>query len=139
MIAPSSERWRAITNPSLLKKVTPQYAILSVGKNNYGHPSDSTLKLLAGRKIKTYRTDKSGTIVATSTGTNITFNTKPTVYSTKTNTATSNASKVVYITKTGKRYHLAGCSSLSRSKIKTTVREAKAKGLTPCNNCNPPK
>ena len=39
-------------------------------------------------------------------------------------------SETVYITKTGKRYHRAGCRYLSHSSIKTTVKEAKANGYT---------
>ncbi len=44
---------------------------------------------------------------------------------------------VVYITKTGSCYHNSGCSSLSRSKIQTTLQEALNKGLTPCSKCHP--
>ena len=47
-------------------------------------------------------------------------------------------SETVYITKTGKRYHRAGCRYLSHSSIKTTVTEAKANGYTPCKVCHPP-
>ena len=45
----------------------------------------------------------------------------------------------VYITRTGKRYHRAGCRYLSQSHIKTTLAEAKANGYTPCRVCNPPQ
>ena len=45
----------------------------------------------------------------------------------------------VYITRTGKRYHREGCSSLSRSKIPTTLSDAKAQGYTPCQRCSPPE
>lgn len=48
-------------------------------------------------------------------------------------------STTVYITKTGKKYHRDGCRSLSQSKIKTTLKEAKAKGYTPCKVCHPPQ
>ncbi len=47
------------------------------------------------------------------------------------------ASDIVHATKTGKRYHRAGCSSLSRSDIPMTREEAEAKGLTPCKVCKP--
>jgi competence protein ComEC len=46
-------------------------------------------------------------------------------------------SVVVYITKTGEKYHRDGCKSLSKSKIPSTVEEAKEKGLTPCAICKP--
>lgn len=124
------------TNEKLLNAIDPDFAIISVGKNNYGHPSDSTLNLLAKKKVKTYRTDKSGTIIASSTGTKITFNAKPTEIKPAKSTDSSTA---VYITKTGKKYHLSNCPYLNQSKIKTTLKDAKAKKLTPCSRCNPPK
>jgi micrococcal nuclease len=47
--------------------------------------------------------------------------------------------QTVYITKTGKKYHRATCRYLSRSKISTSLKEAKANGYGPCSVCNPPK
>ena len=44
----------------------------------------------------------------------------------------------VYITKTGKKYHTAGCRFLKSSKIPISLPEAKAKGYTPCGVCGPP-
>lgn len=45
----------------------------------------------------------------------------------------------VYITKTGHKYHRAGCRYLSRSEIAITLSQAKAEGYTPCSVCNPPQ
>jgi len=47
------------------------------------------------------------------------------------------AEKVVYITKTGKKYHRAGCRYLKRSMIPITLSEAIARGYTPCSVCKP--
>jgi micrococcal nuclease len=47
--------------------------------------------------------------------------------------------QTVYITKTGKKYHRAICRYLSRSKIPTTLKDAKANGYTACSVCNPPQ
>jgi hypothetical protein len=44
----------------------------------------------------------------------------------------------VYITKTGKCYHQAGCQYLSKSCIAVTLEEARKRGLRPCSRCNPP-
>ena len=64
-------------------------------------------------------------------------NTATVTKSTDTRAATTNnTSQKVYITKTGKCYHNAGCSSLKKSKIETTLDEAKKKGLTACKNCH---
>ena len=43
----------------------------------------------------------------------------------------------VYVTRTGKKYHLNGCSSLRRSKIPIPLTEAKQK-YDPCGRCSPP-
>ncbi|MGV2886230.1 ComEC/Rec2 family competence protein [Paenibacillus taichungensis] len=52
-----------------LKKVNPQYAVVQVGSdNNYGHPTEKTLKKLEDRKIKILRTDKNGTIIFSTDG-----------------------------------------------------------------------
>jgi type 1 fimbria pilin len=48
-------------------------------------------------------------------------------------------SVTVHITKTGKKYHQAGCSYLSKSDITVDLKTAKAKGLTPCSKCKPPE
>lgn len=61
---------------AFLKKVAPKYAIIEVGVNNtYKHPKDITLKKLQNIGAKIYRTDEDGTIIATTDGTNITFET----------------------------------------------------------------
>lgn len=41
----------------------------------------------------------------------------------------------VYITNTGKKYHTAGCGSLSKSCIPVTLKDAQGRGLTPCSRC----
>jgi competence protein ComEC len=47
--------------------------------------------------------------------------------------------QTVYVTKTGKKYHLASCRSLAKSKIPISLKDAKAKGYTPCSVCKPPQ
>ena len=42
--------------------------------------------------------------------------------------------EIVYKTKTGRKYHKAGCSYL-KSKIETTLNEAIVEGLTACSRC----
>ncbi len=61
---------------SFLKKVSPKYAIIEVGKNNsYNHPKEVTLKKLEDLGTKIYRTDEYGTIILTSDGENMSFET----------------------------------------------------------------
>lgn len=61
---------------SFLKKVSPTYAVISVGKDNsYNHPHDVIINRLENNNIKTYRTDEEGTIIAETNGTIINFST----------------------------------------------------------------
>ena len=46
--------------------------------------------------------------------------------------------EMVYVTSTGKKYHRAGCSSLSKTRIAMTLEKAK-KDYLPCKQCDPPK
>jgi competence protein ComEC len=47
--------------------------------------------------------------------------------------------QTVYITKTGKKYHRVGCRYLSKSRIATSLKDAKANGYTACSVCKPPQ
>jgi micrococcal nuclease len=44
----------------------------------------------------------------------------------------------VYITETGKKYHLDGCRYLERSRIPIQLSTAASLGYEPCGYCNPP-
>lgn len=50
----------------------------------------------------------------------------------------SSDSTIVYVTRTGIRYHLGSCRHLHSSKIPIEINEAKAEGYTPCKVCKPP-
>lgn len=142
------------SSPAFIKAVSPKHSIISVGKDNsYGHPDNIVLN-----RLKTYgeiyRTDQDGTIIATSDGEKITFekiasSVKPQAPPAKAAApkpapvvkpepkADKEESRSVYITKTGSKYHLSGCSSLSKSKIPISLEQAKS-GYGPCKRCNPP-
>jgi len=58
----------------LLDNVTPQFAVISAGKDNsYGHPHDQVLEILADYDIRVLRTDQLGDIKIISDGDNITI------------------------------------------------------------------
>lgn len=77
------------TSQAFLDAVAPTYAIISVGTNNdYGLPDEEVLNRLATKGVHVFRTDKQGTIIATSNGKKIVFNQAPT-----TNTASSDSSQ----------------------------------------------
>ena len=54
----------------VLEKIKPDLAIISVGKNKFGHPDKSVLYLLDEEHIKKLRTDENGTIEITTDGQN---------------------------------------------------------------------
>lgn len=63
---------RTSSSEEFLEQVKPEYAIISCGQNNdYGHPHQEVVDRLKGVKI--YRTDKEGTILVTSDGENLEF------------------------------------------------------------------
>lgn len=50
------------TSKELLEAVTPEYAVISVGYNSYGHPAPETLDRLEQAGCTVWRTDLQGTI-----------------------------------------------------------------------------
>ena len=63
---------RTSSSEEFLEQVKPEYAIISCGQNNdYGHPHQEVVDRLKGVKI--YRTDEEGTILVTSDGENLEF------------------------------------------------------------------
>ena len=45
----------------------------------------------------------------------------------------------VYITRTGAKYHRGSCGYLRQSSIPIALKNAKARGYTPCSRCRPPR
>ncbi len=57
------------TSEDFINAVSPQIAVISVGRNNpYGHPDSEILKTLQNKKIKVLRTDKHGDVSLISNG-----------------------------------------------------------------------
>jgi competence protein ComEC len=54
------------SNPLFLEKINPKIAIISVGKNKYGHPAPETLDKL--KEVQLFRTDQNGDIVCLTNG-----------------------------------------------------------------------
>ncbi|MCX7037922.1 MAG: thermonuclease family protein [Spirochaetes bacterium] len=48
------------------------------------------------------------------------------------------SAQTVYITKTGGKYHVAGCRYLSKSSIAINLQDAFERGYGPCSVCRPP-
>ena len=57
------------------------------------------------------------------------------IWGLKTIKQTASDDSIVYITKTGIKYHNKGCASLKKGSTTIKLKEAKAKGLVPCKRC----
>lgn len=66
------------TSWDLLQKVTPEYAVVSCGTgNSYGHPHVESMEKLQSMDIQLLRTDKQGTLIASTDGKTIKWNVEP--------------------------------------------------------------
>lgn len=123
------------TSDEFLKAVNPIYAVISCGKDNkYGHPHAETIAKLQDDDVQIYRTDLSGTIIASSDGTNLSWSFEKEVTS---------ASAAYILNTNGKKFHKPDCSYAKRIAEEnrqeyTGTREQLIKdGYTPCGSCNP--
>ena len=56
------------SSKNFLNAAKPRYAVITTGKNSYGHPDKKVTSMLNAMGIKTYRTDLSGNITFTTDG-----------------------------------------------------------------------
>ncbi|MBI4084694.1 MAG: MBL fold metallo-hydrolase [Candidatus Levybacteria bacterium] len=54
--------------PKIVQQLDPKLAVVSVGKNHYGHPSPKTIEILREKDIRILRTDKDGDVEIVSDG-----------------------------------------------------------------------
>ena len=147
-----------------LREIAPEYAIISVGKNNsYGHPTEQTLSRLQDAEVTLFRTDLQGHIICTSDGNTLSFSvernanadtfyieppaTVPTerqTEATASSTSGSDANKTSYVLNTNtKKFHYPSCSSVkqmadkNRKDVTATREEVIAMGYDSCGRCNP--
>ena len=64
---------RGSTGDGWLAALRPRVAVISVGRNDYGHPSPPTLARLSRHGVEVRRTDLEGTISVTTDGTRMTI------------------------------------------------------------------
>ena len=134
-----------------LREIMPQYAVISVGKDNsYGHPTEETLSKLRDADVRVFRTDQQGDIIAISDGKNVTITpTRNADIDTLTiqkliDNMVSNLPQNVpegYIGNIStKKFHRPTCSSLPAKYNRIVLasrNEAIEKGYTPCKRCEP--
>lgn len=132
-----------------LNAVSPTYTVISCAEgNSYGHPHAETLNNLREMGVQVFRTDEQGSIIATSDGTNITWNCSPSdtwqagentqnsentnnneVPSSSTveessiaNASTEPSNTVTYICNTNtKKFHYPSCSSVKQMSEKNKL------------------
>ncbi|HUF35278.1 MAG TPA: ComEC/Rec2 family competence protein [Gemmatimonadales bacterium] len=59
---------RGSTGDRWLERLRPRVAVISVGRNDYGHPAPETMARLEARRIAVRRTDRDGTVSVASDG-----------------------------------------------------------------------
>lgn len=138
------------TTYPFLREIMPEYAIISVGENNYGHPTEETLSRLRDADVKVYRTDMQGDIIASSNGITVNIkavknqniDTNPTVKESEPlYPAPNDTPSQKYIgNKNTKKFHYPSCYSLPYEKNRVYFNsrsEAINSGYSSCGNCNP--
>jgi competence protein ComEC len=67
---------RGSTGDEWLDSLRPRAAVISVGRNTYGHPSPPTLARLRRHRVEVWRTDRDGAITVTTDGAEMTVQAK---------------------------------------------------------------
>lgn len=147
------------TTYPFLREIMPKYAVISVGSgNSYGHPTEDTLSRLRDADVKVFRTDLQGDIHCTSDGSTVTFSvtknknadvfgniggnsstqsTNPTTPAPTPETTPDStpSTTMVWIPKTGSKYHSnPNCSNMKNPR-QVTKSQAISSGYEPCKKC----
>ncbi len=143
---------RYSTSAGFLAQARPQFAVICVGHNSYGHPSSRVVGDLIGRGTRSYTTLFNGTItltIAPSGAAKWSF-----TASSKALTRSQSAGKggrsssrqsapggALFVTATGECYHRGSCRTIAASttKRRISLRDARAQGYHPCRVCDPPQ
>jgi competence protein ComEC len=67
---------RGSTGDEWLDSLRPRAAVISVGRNKYGHPSPPTLARLRRHRVEVWRTDREGAVTVITDGTEMTVQSK---------------------------------------------------------------
>lgn len=147
-----------------LREIMPQYAVISVGKDNsYGHPTEEVLSRLRDAEVKTFRTDLQGDIICVSDGKSVTFTvernadadvfggigknstqqTNPPETEPPASEETKDNGRDYVVNKSTKKFHYPSCSSAddikesNRWEYHGTRDDLIGMGYVPCKRCDP--
>jgi competence protein ComEC len=67
---------RGSTGDAWLDSLAPAVAVISLGRNDYGHPAPATLERLRAHGVAVHRTDREGTVTVTTDGRRMTVRSK---------------------------------------------------------------
>ncbi len=160
---------RYSTTAGFIAGARPRTAVISVGSNSYGHPSNDAVKRLRAGGARVFSTQSSGSITLTVTSAgalrwSYARSRAPITRGVSGGGSSSGSSSggsggaaavsaagaassstsasggtTVYVTDTGECYHRKGCRYLSSSRIAMKLSHAKADGYRPCSVCDPPR
>ena len=131
---------------SFLRAVSPQYAVISVGKNSYGHQTESALARLKNRGAEIFRTDLQGDITMASDGEAVQIAVDKNVEANTGESAlralqASTADGAYYIGNlSSHKFHASACRGLPKegNRVYFNSRdEAISAGYDPCGICKP--
>lgn len=123
------------TSKAFLDELSPKYGVISVGENNYGHPSAEVLNRLRTEGISLYRTDEQGTILLETDGTKLIWNTSPTESWQANEPEGSSAEEtMVWVTANGNCYHKDKECSNMKNPIQISLEKA-VQSYRPCQKC----
>lgn len=140
------------TCDTFLQAVAPSSAVISCGKDNsYGHPHQETMDKLSAAGITVYRTDMQGTLIATSDGSAITWDTSlpfpaasdiPPAETLSEGTSMPVTASYI-LNKNSMKFHLPACPSADKIKESNKIyyngsrEEVIGMGYDPCSQCSP--
>ncbi len=124
------------TGHRFLYEVEPDYGVISVGEGNtYGHPHAEPLSRLRDADVTLLRTDKLGTVIAYTDGTEVSF----TWANQSAQPEDVEPADTTYIgNKNSKKFHTADCASLPKEENRVyfdSYKEATGAGYAPCGSC----
>lgn len=128
------------SSPAFVSAMSPKTSIISVGVgNDYGHPTEKTLKVLTNNGSTVYRTDLLGEVYVTSDGWDYIVTSKK-----NSNSDVRKSQEVMYVlNNSSRKFHRLDCKAISKiasynkEYSNDSRNELIDQGYNPCGRCNP--